>query len=114
MIQEFPVLPIPLERNDQGVIRVTGTRVSLDSILHAYFQNGATAEEIVLRFPTCRIEDIYTVLSWALHHPAFVSRYLAEQADRRNDLVREIKRDAPQAGLRDRLLARSRQQEQQR
>lgn len=69
MNQEFSVLTVPLERNQQGVIRVTGTRVSLDSILHAYYQEAATAEEIVMRFPTCRIEDIYTILSWALHNP---------------------------------------------
>jgi uncharacterized protein (DUF433 family) len=109
MIQEFPDLTIPLERNQQGVIRVAGTRVSLDSILHAYYREGATAEEIVLRFPTCKLEDVYTVISRALHHPEFVSSYLAEQADRRNELEREIERESPQAGLRERLLARSRQ-----
>ena len=109
MIQEFSALTIPLERNPQGVIRVKGTRVSLDSILHAYYRDGATAEEIVMRFPTCQIKDIYTIISWTLHNSEFVSSYLAEQADRRNELEREIERSSPQAGLRDRLLARSHQ-----
>ena len=70
MVQEFPDLTIPLERNQQGVIRVKGTRVSLDSILHAYFHDGATAEEIVMRFPPARSKTStrsspgpYTILS---------------------------------------------------
>jgi uncharacterized protein (DUF433 family) len=110
MLQEFQVLSIPLERNPQGVIRLSGTRVSLDSLLYAYFQDGATAEEIVLRFPTCKIEDIYTVISWALHNADFVSAYLAEQNQRRAALEDEFDGRSPQAGLRERLIARNRQQ----
>ena len=109
MNQEFHVLSIPLERNPQGVIRLSGTRVSLDSVLHAYYQDGATAEEIVMRFPTCKIEDIYTVISWALHNSDAVSGYLAEQNERRNVLEDEFDKRAPQSGLRERLIARSRQ-----
>jgi len=107
MIGEFEVVSIPLETNKQGVIRVKGTRVSLDSILHAY-NEGATAEEIVLRFPTCAIEDIYTILSWALNNPAFVNEYMAAQAASRSQLEQEIKREFPSNGLRERLVACSR------
>lgn len=106
MISEFEVVSIPLETNEQSVIRVKGTRVSLDSILHAYFE-GATAEEIVYRFPTCAIEDVYTILSWALNNPNFVTEYLATQAIRRDQLEREIRQEFPSSGLRERLLARS-------
>ena len=107
MIGEFEVVSIPLETNEQGVIRVKGTRVSLDSILHA-FNEGATAEEIVLRFPTCAIEDIYTILSWALNNPQFVTEYLGLQTAKRNPLEAEIKQDFTSSGLRERLLARRR------
>ncbi len=71
-MHEFEVVAVPLETNEQGVIRVWGTRVSLDSVLHAY-DEGATPEEIVMRFPTCSLENIYTILSWALNHPDFVA-----------------------------------------
>lgn len=98
MITEFEVVSIPLDTNEQGVIRVTGTRVSLDSILHAYYNEGATAEEIVLRFPTCTIENIYTTISWALNHPDFVAEYLATQAARRDQLEQEIKQQYPSSG----------------
>jgi uncharacterized protein (DUF433 family) len=110
MITEFEVVSIPLETNQQGVIRVKGTRVSLDSILHAYYNEGATAEEIVLRFPTCTLENIYTIISWALNNPDFVSEYLALQAARRDQLEEEIKQKYPPNGLRERLLSRSKKQ----
>ena len=42
---------IPLAKDAHGVYRVGGTRVTLDVVLHA-FHHGATAEEIVQKFPT--------------------------------------------------------------
>jgi uncharacterized protein (DUF433 family) len=106
MISEFEVVSIPLETNAQGVIRIKGTRVSLDSILHAYYEDGATAEEIVLRFPTCAIEDIYTILSWALNNRDIVSDYLSSQLARRKQIESELREEYPSSGLRQRLLAR--------
>ena len=109
MITEFEVVSIPLEKNEQGVIRVLGTRVSLDSILHAYYNEGAIPEEIVMRFPTCSIENIYTIISWVLNNPDFVTKYLAAQSAKRQQLEQEIKQLYPSSGLRERLVARSRQ-----
>ena len=43
--------PIPLEMHPDGVVRVGGTRVTLDSVVAAFSQ-GATAEEIVQRYPS--------------------------------------------------------------
>ncbi len=42
---------LPLETGADGVIRVRGTRVTLDT-LWAAFQEGATAEEIVQQYPS--------------------------------------------------------------
>ncbi|MGA2133954.1 MAG: DUF433 domain-containing protein [Bryobacteraceae bacterium] len=41
---------IPMVTGDDGVIRVSGTRVTLDSILLA-FNDGATPEEIAEQYP---------------------------------------------------------------
>lgn len=43
--------PIPLRSDADGVIRVAGTRVTLDTVAYA-FKHGATAEEIVQQYPT--------------------------------------------------------------
>ena len=40
--------PVPLEKNPDGVIRIGGTRVTLDTIV-TVFEAGATPEEIVQR-----------------------------------------------------------------
>ena len=36
---------VPLTRGEDGVFHVTGTRVTLDSLVHE-FKNGATPEQI--------------------------------------------------------------------
>ena len=41
----------PLTCEEDGTIRLRGSRVTLDSILHA-FQQGATAEQIQDSFPS--------------------------------------------------------------
>lgn len=41
---------IPLTRDADGVYRIGGTRVTLDLVVRA-FNRGATAEEIVQKFP---------------------------------------------------------------
>ena len=95
----------PLQLDTDGVVRVGGTRVTLDSVVNA-FSNGASAEELVQQFPTLRLPDVYAVIAYDLSHQEEVERYLdsrREQAARiRAD--NEIKSD--QEGIRDRLMAR--------
>ena len=67
--------PVPLTATDNGVVRVTGTRVTLDSLVYA-FEEGATAEEIALRYPTLRLVDIYSVIAYFLNHQDEVKVYL--------------------------------------
>ena len=45
---------IPLEVNPDGVIRISGTRVTLNTLIAA-FSEGATAEEIAHNSPSCRL-----------------------------------------------------------
>ncbi len=41
---------VPIEHTTAGVLRVEGTRVPIDTIITAFLE-GATAEEIALRYP---------------------------------------------------------------
>jgi uncharacterized protein (DUF433 family) len=98
---------VPLERGDDGAIRVTGTRVTLDSVHHA-FQNGATAEEIAQQYPTLRLADVYQVIGHLLQHPADIREYL-DARERQAQSVREANEAKwPSRGIRARLLARQR------
>ena len=44
-------MPAPLVVGEDGTIRVAGSRVTLDSILHAY-RSGDTVEQILDSFPS--------------------------------------------------------------
>lgn len=70
--------PVPITADADGVMRIAGTRVTLETIVSA-FDAGATAEEIATRFDVLSLADIYAVISFCLHHPAEVASYMAER-----------------------------------
>jgi len=99
--------PVPLETGADGVIRVCGTRVTLDTVVEA-FRDGATAQEIVQQYPTLLLADIYSVLGYFLRHEEEVSGYLTSRASAREAIRRENERRFDPQGVRDRLAARRR------
>jgi uncharacterized protein (DUF433 family) len=98
---------VPLAADEAGVLRVAGTRVSLDSVVYA-FDEGATPEEIAQDFPTLNLADIYSVLSYYLQSRAEVEEYLGQREARRAALRKELEARSSPDGLRERLLARKR------
>jgi len=100
-----PTQPVPLATGPDGVIRVAGTRVTLETVAHA-FDLGATAEEIVQQYPSLPLADVYSVLGYLLGHRSEVESYLAERATEKNTVRAENERRHGPHGIRDRLLAR--------
>ena len=100
--------PIPLTKDDQGVIRVGSTRVTLDTVALA-FGEGMTAEGIVEQYPSLRLADVYAVIAYILNHRADVDAYLREQDRRGAEVRREVEVKHPATGVRERLLSRQRQ-----
>ena len=96
---------VPLSQDQSGVLRVTGTRVSLDSIIHA-FNEGATPEEIVQQYPTLDLKDVYAVVSYYLQNQNEVEKYLDERRAARQELKKELEARFDPRGIRERLLAR--------
>lgn len=78
LMDEMLSLPEFLVRMPEGVIRVVGTRVSLDSVVVA-FQDGATPEEICLDFPSLDLAKVYSVLAYYLTHHEILNVYLLTQ-----------------------------------
>ena|SRR5437870_3941025 len=97
--------PVPLAAGTDGVIRVAGTRVTLDTVAYA-FERGATAEEIVQQYPSLPLAEVYSVLGYMLRHRAEVETYLAERAQHRAAVRAEAERWFDPKGIRARLLAR--------
>src|SRR5215213_391269 len=96
---------VPLSQDQAGVLRVTGTRVSLDSVIYA-FNEGATPEEIVQQYPTLDLKDVYSVVSYYLQNQDEVDKYLDQRQVERQELRKEIEARFDPRGIRERLLAR--------
>jgi uncharacterized protein (DUF433 family) len=96
---------VPLFTDEAGVLRVAGTRVSLDSVIYA-FNEGATPEEIVQDFPTLDLVGVYAVVSYYLQNRAEVEQYLRQRKAAHEKLKDEIEARFNPHGLRERLLAR--------
>ena len=52
----------PLETTKDGVVVIHKTRVTLDTIV-AIFNQGATAEEIIYRYPSLKLADVYATIA---------------------------------------------------
>lgn len=101
------IATVPLTADEAGVLLVTGTRVPLDSIIHA-FNEGATPEEIVQDFPTLDLAAVYAVVGYYLQNRAEVEQYLEQRKVSREELKREVESRFRPQGLRERLLNRKR------
>lgn len=59
----------------EGVYRLTGTRVSLDSVVQAFW-HGQTAESIAQSFAVLTLEQVYGALTFYLANKSEVDAYL--------------------------------------
>lgn len=98
-------LPLPLSLNKDGVARVGGTRVTLDTVVQA-FARGATAEEIAQQYPSLALSDVYATISYYLQNRDEVETYLAKRAKYAETVRLENLKRFDQTGIRERLLAR--------
>src|SRR5438552_11912543 len=94
MNMPIQAVAVPLFDDGQGGLRVTGTRVLLERIIHA-FEDGATPEGIVQSYDTLRLEDVYAVLTWYLRNKAQVQDYLRQRAEEAAEIRRAIEAKQP-------------------
>jgi len=86
-----------LYQDDDGTIRVRGSRVTLDTLITA-FKRGDTAEQIHEGFPSLKLAQVYSTISWYLNDPAVADEYLKVREVEGNVLRREIE-DQPDYGV---------------
>lgn len=97
--------PVPLSTSPEGVVRITGTRVTLDTVVGA-FLDGATPETIAQQYPSLSLADVYAVISYYLRHRAEVDAYLAQSTVERAQIQQQNEARWDPAGVRARLVAR--------
>jgi uncharacterized protein (DUF433 family) len=95
----------PLRLDADGNLRVGGTRVTLDSVVAA-FEEGATPEQIVMQYDSLSLRDVYGAITYYLENPEEVAAYLQRQGAQAAEVRRQWEARSPQAGIRERLLAR--------
>src|ERR1700686_2833870 len=95
----------PLQPDADGVVRIAGTRVTLDTLVAA-FREGATAETIAEQYPSLRLADVYMALGYYLRHQQEVDVYLQRRGQEAAHVRQENETKFQPMGVRDRLLAR--------
>lgn len=102
-------ISMPLVVTEQGTIRIKGSRVSLDSIVH-HFKLGATAEQIVQSFPSLSLSDVYASITYYLTHRQEIEAYLDQQETGADNLQEQLdsspRYKAEIAELRSRIQSR--------
>jgi len=71
---------------------ITGTRISLDSVVYA-FQRGAAPESIQRSFPLLTLEQVYGAIAYYLAHRSDIDTYLEaaeSEFERRRQQSREV------------------------
>ena len=95
----------PLRVEPDGTARVGATRVTLDTVVGAY-NGGASAEQIVERYDSLSLPDVYAVIAYYLRHTEEIEDYLRSRRDKAHEIRRQIEADPNTQRIRDRLRAR--------
>ena len=81
-----------VEQRDGGYW-ITGSRVSLDSIVYAFLR-GASPEGIAHSFPLITLEDVYGAITFYLAHQAEIDAYLRQGESEFDALRQKVVRQA--------------------
>jgi len=98
---------VPVHTDPDGVVRVAGTRVTLDTLVAA-FDAGATAEEIAQQYPSVALADVYSVIAYYLRHQSEIQAYITERQQQAAQVREQNEQQFNPSGVRDRILARRR------
>ena len=96
---------IPIYTDDNGRMRISGTRVLLDLIVDAYHR-GETPEHIVQMYTTLTLDQVYFALGYYLRHREAVDDYIRRMDEAAERLRREWEAEYPPKITRAELLAR--------
>ena len=91
--------------DEDGVCRVSSTRVTLESVLSPYLR-GEPPESIHNSYPTVPLADIYATIAYYLRHRDHVDEYLRQVKDAEERLIREINANPKWRALHDKMRER--------
>lgn len=98
---ELIIDPLPMAVDEDSMVRIAGTRITLDTIVGAY-KRGDTPDEILDGFPSLSLADIHTVIAYYLRHREMVDAYIAGNHRAAAEALREYEaRFGPMPTLND-------------
>jgi uncharacterized protein (DUF433 family) len=110
MVAITPTQTVPFTVWEDGSIRITGSRVTLDAIV-SQFKLGATAEQIREDFPSLKLRDIYGALYYYLDHREEIEAYLEKRQEAATETCRFIESKQDHSELIEQLRQRRRERE---
>ena len=99
--------PATLTTDSRGVIRIAGTRITLDTVVFAY-KKGDTPEQIAQDYSSLEAADIYATIAYYLRHRQEVEDYLERRQEESRAVRAKFKKRFPSDGLKERLQSRLR------
>jgi uncharacterized protein (DUF433 family) len=96
---------LPLKMDEHGAIRVSGTRVTLVTVIVRYHQ-GDSPESIHEGFDGLPLNDIYAVIAYYLAHRDELDAYLKRREEDAERLRQEWEAKYPPKVTKAELLAR--------
>lgn len=99
-----------LERDSQGRVKISGTRLRLSMLIEARQAHGWSPEEIHFQYPVLSLAQVYSALSYYYTHPEEIEQEIAHEHQKIEQMKQElIKRGAFQQGeeFKAQLLARA-------
>lgn len=94
---------VPLTLWEDGTIRVKGTRLLLDMIIHAY-KRGDIPEVIADSFPAASLAEVYAIIAYYLNNQEEIDKYL-EKRKKEGEEIRKLIEADPKHQARTKELA---------
>ena len=98
--------PNPMHLDEHGVLRIGGTRITLETVMQAYF-DGASPEEIALRYDSLQLADIHATIAHYLRHKNELDQYLAGRQQLSQETRQHVEKRQGLQQLRERLSLRT-------
>ena len=98
--------PVPIRADENGDLRVGESRVLLDLVIRAHLEE-VSPEDIVRRYDTLKVAEVYGAISYYLTHRDEIDRYLQEREEEAAVVRAKIEAGQPaRPGFREELLRR--------
>lgn len=93
-------------------IRLKGSRIGIETVLYEHIHRAQTPEQIIQKYPSLSLEQVYATILYYLHNKEEVSKYIADWLEWGDRMREEQARNPSPAIIRLRTMLEERKKEQ--